>query len=55
MACMGDFLMRILMTLGLIRMWAPGWSPNGTHGMVHAHGKSALSDRVQRTEMWPDA
>ena len=31
-------LMRILMTLGLIRMWAPGWSLNGMHGMMHTHG-----------------
>ena len=26
------------MTRGLIRMWAPGWSSNGTHGMMHTHG-----------------
>ena len=46
-ACMGDFVMRILMTLGLIRVWAPGWSPNGTHGMVHVHGNPKNSHRTQ--------
>ena len=33
------------MTLGLIRVWAPEWSPNGTHGMVHAHGNLKNSHR----------
>ena len=40
-------LMRILMTLDLIRMWTPGWSSNGTHGMMHTQGNPKYPHRTR--------
>ena len=47
------------MTMDLIRMWTPGWSSNGTHGMMHTQGnpkyyyyvtcRNAMSRRIVMT------
>ena len=47
-AYMGDFAEEDLLTLGLIRIWAPRWSSNGTRGMMHTHGNLGARLKISR-------